>query len=383
MAPVLESKLPKVGTTIFSRMSALAQETGALNLSQGFPDFAPPAALSEALGEHARRGHNQYAPMAGLPRLREAIADQLHRFRGVKVDPDTEVTVVPGATEGIFCAITAAVRPRDEVILLDPVYDSYAPAIELAGAVAVHVPLEAGTFTVDWDRVRAAITPRTRMLMLNSPHNPCGSTVGRNDLDELASIAEDHDLLICSDEVYEHLVYDGLRHESVLAHPQLRPRSFVHYSFGKTYSVTGWKTGYCIAPPALTAELRKVHQYVAFVAVTPVQHALADFMAEEPDYPLTLAANYQARRDCFLNAIEGSGFAWTKASGSFFQLLDYSALSDEEDYILCERWTREFGVAAIPISLFYADPPAQKILRFCFAKAHDTLLEAGRRLCTI
>lgn len=383
MSASLKSKLPKVGTTIFTRMSALAQTHEALNLSQGFPDFAPPARLAQALGEHALRGHNQYAPMAGLPRLREAIAQQLLLHRDVCVDPDTEVTVVPGATESIFCAITALVVPGDEVIVLDPVYDSYEPAIELAGGRAVHVPLLAGSFAIDWERVEAAITPRTKLFMLNSPHNPCGSIVSKADLDRLAVLAQEHDFYVCSDEVYEHLVYDGREHCSVLAHPGLRSRSFAHFSFGKTLSVTGWKTGYCVAPPALTAELRKIHQYVAFVAVTPVQHALTDFLEAQPQYPASLAAEYQRRRDLFLSTLAGSRFSWTPAEGSYFQLLDYSQLSDEKDTELSEKWTAELGVASIPVSVFYESPPKQTVLRFCFAKSDDVLIEAGRRLCAI
>jgi methionine aminotransferase len=380
----IDSKLPRVGTTIFTRMSALAQEAGAINLSQGFPDFDPPPALAAALGEHAQAGHNQYAPMAGLPRLREAIARQLARQRGVGVDPEREVTVVPGATEGIFCAVHAVVRPGDEVIVLDPVYDSYEPAVELAGGRVVHVPLTPGDFRIDWQRVGDAVTPRTRLLMLNSPHNPCGSTLAGDDLHALEELAERHDLLICSDEVYEHLVYDGGRHHSVLERPGLRARSFAHFSFGKTYSVTGWKTGYCVAPPALTAELRKVHQFVAFVAVTPVQHALADFMTAEPDYPATLAAQYQARRDLFLDALGGSRFRWVPSAGTYFQLLDYGAVSDEPDAVLCERWTREHGVASIPVSVFQEEPPpGQTLLRFCFAKSDATLLAAAERLCAL
>ena len=364
-------------------MSALAQTHGALNLSQGFPDFSPPERLARALGEHALQGHNQYAPMAGLPRLRQVIAQQLKLYRNVTVDPETEVTVVPGATEGIFCAITALVRTGDEVIVLDPVYDSYEPAIELAGGRAVHVPLLAGSFAVDWERVAAAISPRTRLFMLNTPQNPCGSVISESDLNTLADLSVQHGFFVCSDEVYEHLVYDGREHCSVLAHPVLRERSIAHFSFGKTLSVTGWKTGYCVAPPLLTAELRKVHQYVAFVAVTPVQHALADFLQAEPEYPATLAADYQRRRDLFLSALAGSRFSWSPASGSYFQLLDYSGISDEADTALSERWTQEYGVAAVPVSVFYETPPPQRVLRFCFAKSDDTLIEAAKRLCTI
>ncbi|MEM9759805.1 MAG: methionine aminotransferase [Pseudomonadota bacterium] len=377
------SKLPRVGTTIFTRMSALAQEAGALNLSQGFPDFEPPPRLAQALGEHALAGHNQYAPMAGLPRLRDAIADQLRRWRGVEVDPESEVTVVPGATEGIFCAITALVNPGDEVIVLDPVYDSYEPAVELAGGRCVHVLMNAVDFAIDWDRVRAAVTPRTRLLMLNSPHNPSGAVIGAGDLDELEDLVERHGLYICSDEVYEHLVFDGAAHHSVLQRPALRERSFVHYSFGKTFSVTGWKTGYCVAPPALSAELRKVHQYVAFVAVTPVQHALADFMSADPDYAGGLAGDYERRRDRFLAALEGSRFRWQPAAGSYFQVLDYREISEQPDTQLCELWTTQHGVASIPLSVFYDEGSDARHLHFCFAKSDAVLDEAARRLCEI
>ena len=377
------SKLPRVGTTIFTRMSALAQEAGALNLSQGFPDFEPPPGLARALGEHALGGHNQYAPMAGLPRLRDAIADQLRRWRGVEVDPETEITVVPGATDGIFCAITAVVRPGDEVIVLDPVYDSYEPAVELAGGRCVHVPLSDADFSIDWDRVRSAVTPATRMMMLNSPHNPSGAVIGADDLDELENLVGEYGLYLCSDEVYEHLVFDHATHHSVLQRPALRDRSFVHYSFGKTFSVTGWKTGYCVAPPVLTAELRKVHQYVAFVAVTPVQHALADFITAEPAYPGGLARDYERRRDRFLAALAGSRFSWTPAAGSYFQVLDYGAISDRPDVEVCEHWTREHGVASVPLSVFYAGTCRARHLRFCFAKSDAILDEAARRLCAI
>lgn len=389
---MIHSKLPELGTTIFTHMSAFAQAHDALNLAQGFPDFDPPEALSRALGEHACRGNNQYAPMAGLPRLQHAVAEQLLRWRGVRVDAGAEITIVPGATEGIFCAISAVVRPGDEVLVLDPVYDSYEPAVNLSGGRCIHIPLgsqdigvsdNGGNFSVDWDRVARAITPRTRLLMLNSPHNPSGSVLTADDLDQLEVLTESHDFLICSDEVYEHLVFDGARHQSVLERPALRARSFVHFSFGKTFSVTGWKTGYCVAPAYLTTELRKLHQYVAFVAVTPVQHALADFLEAHPEYPGTLASQYQSRRDRFLGALAGSRFRWTPSAGSFFQLLDYGEISDRPDSELCEEWTRQFGVASIPLSPFYAQPPKQTLLRFCFAKSNAVIDEAAKRLCAI
>jgi methionine aminotransferase len=379
----LQSKLPAVGTTIFTRMSALAAECEAINLSQGYPDFDAPMALREALAKAVMDGHNQYAPMAGLPALREQLAEQLQRHRGVACNPDTEITVVPGATEGIFCAIMAAVRKGDEVIVLDPCYDSYEPAVELAGGKAIHVALQAHSFAVDWEAVEAAITARSRMIVINSPHNPTGATLSRDDMHQLERLAEQHDLLICSDEVYEHLVYDAEQHHSVLQYPALRQRSFAHFSFGKTFSVTGWKTGYCVAPPELTAELRKVHQFVAFVAVTPVQQAVADFLQEEPDYPAGLAEFYQRKRDLFCQALETSRFRLTPSAGTYFQLLDYSEIGNAVDHQLCEQWTREYGVASIPISVFYQRPPAQHYLRFCFAKSDATLLQAAEILCRI
>ena len=380
---MLESKLPAVGTTIFSHMSALASECGALNLSQGFPDFPAPERLRQALARQALEGHNQYAPMAGLPALREAIADQLAHHRGVVCDADTEITVLPGATEAIYCAITACVSAGDEVILLDPSYDSYRPAVLLAGGVPVHVPLDPVTFMPNWARIEAAISRRTRMLVINSPHNPTGAALAREDLETLNRLVARHGLLVVSDEVYEYLIYDGRTHHSALQFDALRAATFAVFSFGKTYGVTGWKTGYCVAPPALTAELRKIHQYVCFVAVTPVQQALAEFMRAEPDYPLTLAARYQHKRDLFNRALAGSALRLTPSAGSYFQLLDYAALSDSADVQLCEAWTREVGVASIPVSVFYQQPPAQRLLRFCFAKQDAVLQQAAERLCKI
>lgn len=380
---MLQSKLPAVGTTIFTRMSALANEQQALNLSQGFPDFPAPLALRTALANNALEGHNQYAPMAGLPALREAIASQLERHRGVHCDPETEITVVPGATEAIYCAVTACVRPGDEVILLDPCYDSYEPAVILAGGIPVHVPLEAPAFAPNWERIEQSISRRTRLLVINSPHNPTGAVMSREDLLQLQSLVTRHGLFVVSDEVYEYLVYDGREHHSALQFAGLRERCFAVFSFGKTFGVTGWKTGYCVAPAALTAELRKVHQFVCFVAVTPVQQALADFMTQEPDYPLELAASYQHKRDLFCTALASSRFTLRPSAGSYFQLLDYSAISNAPDTVLCEQWTRDVGVASIPVSVFYQQPPSQRLLRFCFAKQDEQLLRAAERLCEI
>lgn len=380
---LLQSKLPDVGTTIFTRMSSLAQECDALNLSQGFPDFDAHPALREAMQSHVGQGHNQYAPMAGVMHLREQITAQLDDYRGVRCNPDTEITVLPGATEGIYCAIMASIGPGDEVIVFDPCYDSYVPSVALAGGRCVRIPLPAPSFTIDWNRVQDAITPRTRMIIINSPHNPTGTVASHEDMLQLQALVEQHNLLVISDEVYEHLVFDGTQHHSVLQYPQLRERSFAVYSFGKTYSVTGWKTGYCVAPAALTEELRKVHQFVCFVAVTPVQLALADFMQQEPRYPAELAAFYQQKRDIFCNAMQGSRFSCTPSQGTYFQLLDYSAICETPDEPLARTWTREHGVASIPISVFYEQAPAQQYLRFCFAKEERVLEAAADILCAI
>ena len=382
--PALRSRLPDVGTTIFTVMSARAAEHGAINLSQGFPDFAVPAGLRAAVARHVDAGHNQYAPMAGLPALREQLALKLQRSYGRSFDADSEITVVPGATEAIFCAIMASLHPGDEAILFDPAYDSYEPSVRLAGARAVRIPLAPPDFRIDWQRVHDAITPRTRLIAINSPHNPTGSTLAPGDLDELERLLEHTDALLLSDEVYEHLVFDGQGHQSVLARPALAARAFAVFSFGKTFHATGWKTGYCVAPPALTLELRRVHQFVTFVAVTPIQHALADFLAEAPGFADTLGPFYQQKRDYFFARLAGSRWRGTLAAGSYFQLLDYSAIADVPDVEMAQQLVTRHGVAAIPVSVFYQDPPPQmRLLRFCFAKQESTLERAAELLCAI
>ncbi|WEJ71120.1 pyridoxal phosphate-dependent aminotransferase [Pseudomonas sp. PSE14] len=382
---MLTSKLPNVGTTIFTRMSQLAAECGALNLSQGFPDFDSPAPLLEAVARRVLAGHNQYSPMTGLPALREQVALKVADFYGRKVSADAEVTIVPGATEGIFCAVQALIRPGDEAIVLDPCYDSYEPSVELAGGRCVHVPLSLPDFRIDWQRMADAITPRTRLIFLNSPHNPSGALIDRADLDRLAALIRDREIYVISDEVYEHLIYDGVQHASVLAHDELYPRAFVISSFGKTYHVTGWKTGYVVAPPALSAEMRKIHQYVNFCGVTPLQWALADFMAAHPEHLRELPGFYQAKRDLFCDLLEGSRFRFQRAAGTYFQVVDYSAIRPDLDDVAMSEWlTREHGVAAIPVSVFYQQAPADmRLVRFCFAKKEETLRQAAERLCAI
>ncbi len=381
--PHLDSKLPHVGTTIFTVMSQMAAEHGAINLSQGFPDYDGPPALKEAVKRHIDAGHNQYPPMTGVLSLREAVAVKVLDCYGARVDPDGEVTITPGATEAIYCAVMAVVKAGDEVILFDPAYDSYEPAVVLAQGRPVRLPLSPPAYRIDWQRVSDAITPRTRMIVVNSPHNPTGTVMTAEDLATLAELAERHELIVVSDEVYEHLVFDGRRHESVLRHSALAARAFVVSSFGKTYHVTGWKTGYCVAPPALTTELRRVHQFVTFVGVTPIQCGLADFMREHPEHLRELPAFYQAKRDVFAAAMAGSRFRFVPSAGTYFQLADYSAVSDLPDREFTAWLTREVGVAAIPVSVFYATPPAARYVRFCFCKNEDTLRAAAARLAAL
>lgn len=375
------TKLPKVGTTIFTVMSQLAAEHQAVNLGQGFPDFDVPAFLVDALARAMREGRNQYAPMAGIPALRQAIAAKTLRCYGRKVDADSEITVTSGASEAIFDAVLAVVRPGEDVVVLDPCYDCYEPAIDLAGGRAVHVPLDPVDFSVDWDRVRAAITPRTRLVMINTPHNPSGAMLSAHDIAQLADVMQGTDAYLLSDEVYEHIVFDGRRHESVLRHPELAARAFVVSSFGKTYHCTGWKIGYCIAPPALTAELRKVHQYNSFCSFAPAQFAFAEMIEAHPEHYDGLGAFYQAKRDHFAEQLSHTKLKVLPVPGGYFQLVDYSAVSDLADLEFCRWLTVEKGVAAIPLSPFYeTPPPGQRLARLCFAKNEATLDAAIARL---
>jgi methionine aminotransferase len=382
--PSLQSRLPKVGTTIFTVMSALAAEKGAVNLGQGFPDFDCDPALVDAVAEAMKNGFNQYPPMAGVPALREAISAKIASLYGRSYDPAAEITVTAGATQAILTAILCCVHPGDEVIVVEPVYDSYVPAIELAGGKPVFVQMEIGPqgYSVPWDKVAAAVSPRTRLIMVNSPHNPTGSVLRESDLRALGDIVRNTGILIVSDEVYEHMVYDGAWHESVCRHPELAARAFVISSFGKTYHVTGWKVGYVAAPAALMAEFRKVHQFNVFTVNTPVQHGLARYMANPAPY-LELPSFYQRKRDLFREGLASSRFKLLPSDGTYFQCVDYSAISSMSEADFSKWLTTEIGVAAIPVSAFYNEPKESGIVRFCFAKKEETLRLAIEKLTII
>ncbi len=379
----MQSKLPNVGTTIFTVMSKMAQDHNAIDLSQGFPDFDCPAALRDRVTHHLNDRRNQYAPAIGIPELREQIAIKVEQLYACRVDPDHEVTVTAGATEALFDVIQAVVHRDDEVILFDPAYDSYAPAIELAGGRAVRIPMTVPDYQIPWERAAEAITERTRLIIINSPHNPAGSVLQREDLDRLAGLIRDRNILVLSDEVYEHMVFDGDRHHSVLTHEELREKSFAVFSFGKTYHATGWKLAYCVAPAPLSVELRKVHQFVTFTATSFIQYAIADFMRDCPEHHLELPAFYQQKRDRFCELLGDSRFTFTASAGTYFQCLDYSAISDQSDVEFVQHLTREVGVAAIPLSAFYAEAPDTRIVRFCFCKDESTLERAAEKLCRL
>jgi methionine aminotransferase len=385
VAKTVQSKLPDVGTTIFTVMSQLAADCGAINLSQGFPSFDPHPELMRLIDHHLRGGANQYAPMPGVPSLRREIAAKVSRLYGRVVDANTEVTVCTGATEGLFSTIQAMVRPGDEAIVFDPAYDSYEPAVTLAGGRTRHVPLieVEAEFRIDWQRLRDTISERTRIIILNFPQNPTGAVLTEDDLATLAELLRDTPIFLVSDEVYEHIIFDGVAHQSLLRHEELWQRAFVISSFGKTYHATGWKVGYCIAPPMLTAEFRKVHQFTTFAVVTPIQHAIADYMAKTPEHYDTLPAFYEAKRDRFCALMKASRFRFRPAQGTFFQILDYSDITDEPDLDYARRLTREIGVASIPVSVFCEEPPPGRKLRFCFAKDDVTLEQAASKLCQL
>lgn len=374
-SPDINSKLPEVGTTIFTVMSKLGTDYGAINLSQGFPSFDCSPELKHLIQFYMEKGENQYAPMSGVPALRQKISEKTQNLYGVRYDATEEVTVTTGATEAIFSAITTVVRQGDEVIIFEPSYDSYAPAVKLAGGIPVYISLDP-PFEIDWDLVKQKINPRTRLIVINTPHNPTGKVLSKSDLNALAELVKNSRILLVSDEVYEHIVFEGRTHQSLMMNPELQKRTFVCGSFGKTFHITGWKLGYCLAPKEMSLEFRKIHQFVTFSVVTPIQYALAEFL-DQPDHYLQLSAFYQRKRDRFLKAIGPSRFTYFPAEGSFFQMLAYEAISSENDFDLAVRLTKEVGVASIPTSVFYHDRKNHKLLRFCFAKSDSELDAAG------
>jgi methionine aminotransferase len=375
-----QSKLPDVGTTIFTVMSRRARELGALNLGQGFPDYDIDPRITELTSQAMSEGRNQYAPMEGVMELREQIAAKLTQSYGVNVNPDSEITITLGGTEAIYCAVQAVVGQGHEAIVFDPAYDSYDPAVRLAGGRCIHIPLMPPTFRYDWERVAATITDRTRLIIINTPHNPACTTATREDLDRLAEVIRGRDIYVVSDEVYEHVTYDGIKHASVLAHPELREKSFAVFSFGKTLHATGLRVGYSVAPPELTRELRKVHQFNTFSIAHPTQVAISLYLAEKPESWQNLAAFFQAKRDRVRAALEGTGFVAPPAQGTYFQLVEYTAFSTAPDVTFAERLLTEAGVATIPLSPFYKDPPKLTMLRLCVAKQDKTLDDAIDRL---
>ena len=375
----LISKLPQVGTTIFTTMSRMALEENAINLAQGFPGFGSDPVLLELVAKYTRGGFNQYAPMSGVSELKLALANKTQITQGYYPDPESEVTVVSGATEALFAAFTAIVHPGDEVIVLEPAYDSYVPAITLNGGIPIFVPLQSPDFSVDWDLVASKISSKTRAIVINSPHNPSGYVWSQEDVDNLAALVTQQGLLVISDEVYEHILFDGKSHISLGSNAALRERTFVCGSFGKTFHVTGWKIGYCIAPKVLSTEFRKVHQYLTFSTVTPLQYALAEYL-EDTDKYLGLPSFYQKKRDLFLKGLALTPLQFQPSQGSFFQLATYGHLSKKSDLLIAEQMTRQLKVACIPVSVFYSTGQDNQVLRFCFAKKEEELEEALLRI---
>ncbi|HTA84472.1 MAG TPA: methionine aminotransferase [Bacteroidia bacterium] len=378
----IHSKLPTVGTTIFSVMSALATQHNAINLSQGFPNFECSPELVSLVDQYMKKGLNQYSPMQGIMPLREIIAAKMQDLYGVVYNPEKEINITAGGTEAIYAAITAVVNEGDEVIIIEPAYDCYVPAIELNGGIAIYVKLKAPNYTVDWNEVKKLVNQRTRMIMINTPHNPTGAVMSAKDMKELEKITSGTDIIVLSDEVYEHIIFDGHKHQSVCLYPKLAERSFVVFSFGKTYHTTGWKMGYVLAPERMMAEFRKVHQFLVFCVNTPLQYALTDYMKNKDAY-LQLGSFYQEKRDYFIKLLKGSRFKYTPASGSYFQMLDYSGITQEKDTEYAIRLTKEIGVASVPTSVFYHEPVDNKLLRFCFAKTNETLEKAAEKLCKV
>jgi methionine aminotransferase len=382
MSIKLHDKLPNVGTTIFTTMSLLAAEYKAINLGQGFPDYPMSAELIELVNKAMKSGYNQYMHMNGLPLLRERIAEKIKGLYAADIDPETEITITPGATYAIYTALTTILQPGDEVIVFEPAYDSYIPAIELNGAVPVLIPLHYPNYSIDWEIVKQKITPKTKLIMLNTPHNPTGAVLGKNDIEQLHAVVKDTNIFILSDEVYEHLIFDGKQHESVLRYPDLFERSFVCFSFGKVYDCTGWKIGYCIAPPELMTAFRKIHQFNAFSCNTPVQHALAEFLQRKENY-LQLGSMVQQKRDLFKSLMAATKFKPLPSYGSYFQLYSYEDISEENEMDFAIRLVKWYGVASIPTSAFYKNNTENKVLRFCFSKNAETLEKAAERLIKV
>lgn len=379
MLPTIQSKLPNVGTTIFTVMSALAVEHKAINLGQGFPDYPMSPELISLVNKAMQQGNNQYVHMNGLPLLRERLAEKISGLYDTTVNPETDITVTPGGTYAIYTALTTVLQPGDEVIVFEPAYDSYIPNIEINGGIAVLIPLVYPDYKIDWDLVKQKLSPKTKMIMLNSPHNPTGMVLGTDDIEQLRSIVKDTGIFILSDEVYEHLIFDGKKHESMLRYPDLYERSFVCFSFGKVYHCTGWKLGYCVAPPNLMKEFRKVHQFNCFTCNSPVQFALAEFLQQKENY-LQLGSFLQQKRDLFKNLMESTKFKALPSYGSYFQLYNYEGISDESEKDFAIRLTKEYGVATIPTAAFYKNGEDNKVLRFCFSKEERTLEAAAERL---
>ena len=376
------SKLPKVETTIFSKMSAMANKFGALNLSQGFPDFEVDKKLLSLAEKSMNNGNNQYAPMPGLISLREKIAEKINGLYNISYDPVSEITITSGATQAIFTAITAFVKEQDEVIIFTPAYDCYQPAVELAGGKPVFVQLKAPDYSVNWEEVKKLISQKTKMIIINTPHNPTGTILSRSDMLELEKITSESEIIVLSDEVYEHIIFDQIEHESICRYNGLAARSMAVFSFGKTFHVTGWKMGYCIGPKELMKEFRKVHQFNVFSSNHPLQHALADYLEDREQY-LSIGSFYQKKREVFQQAIKGSRFKIIPCSGTYFQLLSYATISQESDVLFAERLVKEHSIAAIPVSVFYNSPLDEKVLRFCFAKKEETLQNAAEILCNV
>jgi len=375
----ISSKLPNVGTTIFTVMSKMAAEYNAINLSQGFPDFDCNEELTSLVHKYMKAGKNQYAPMAGLMELRETIAQKTELLYAAKYNPETEITITAGATQAIYTAIAAIVRENDEVIVFDPAYDSYQPAIELNGGKTIHITLKAPSYSINWDDVKKVINRKTKMIIINTPHNPTGSIITAADMLKLENLTKGSDIIIVSDEVYEHIIFDGYEHQSVARFPKLAERSFIVSSFGKTFHATGWKMGYCIAPENLMTEFRKAHQFIVFCVNAPIQYALTDFLKNKENY-LGLGSFYQKKRDLFIESINDSNFELEPSAGTYFQLLRYKKISDEKDTDFAIRLTKEFGVASIPVSVFYSSKEDNHVLRFCFAKKEETIEKAANIL---